>query len=325
VAGVLQRARRDPRWILLLLRGYLGFTFVYAGLSKVGSPSFFDSSSPGSLQATLLGVRAHSPIGGLLGPVEHHSFAFGLIIAFGETAVGAGTMLGLWARIAALGGMLISLSLFLTVSWSATPWYTGADIVYLFAFTPLLLGGAGPLSLDGWFVLRRDRDYGTGARDADLTRRVLVTGLAALGALIALGAAGLARLSSSGNTAATAGNRTMGGSAAPTTDGSTTSPTTGANLLAVSAVPVGGAAQATDPHTGDPMYVLQLRPWVFTALDAICPHQGCTVSFVSAQAGFVCPCHFSTFDTSGAVTQGPAATGLAEIPVAKSGNEIVRT
>lgn len=300
------------------MRAYLGFTFLYAGLSKIGGRSFFDSSSPGSLHATLLAVRAHSPIGGLLGPVEHHPFVFGLLIAVGETAVGIGTLFGLWAQIAALGGVLISLSLFLTVSWNATPWYTGADIVYLFAFTPLLLGGAGPLSVDAWLVLRRDLDHRRGAPDGDLRRRTLVTGLAALGGLVAVGAAGLARRGSSAKPAAS------GGGAAPTTGGSTGATTTGAALLAVSAVPVGGAAPASDPHTGDPMYVLQLRPGAFTAVDALCPHQGCTVSFVSARAGFVCPCHASTFDSSGAVTQGPAATGLTTIPVTRSGDEIVR-
>ena len=319
-SDVLYRVRQDPLWILLVLRGYLGFTFLYAGLSKVGGRSFFDSSAPGSLHATLLAVRAHSPIGGLLGPVEHHSVAFGLLIAAGETAVGIGVLLGLWTRVAALGGMLISLALFLTVSWDATPWYTGADLVYLFAFTPLLLGGAGPWSADAWLARRRERDVGADARD-DLGRRAMVTSLAVLSGAIALGVAGLARRGSSANPPA-AGSGESGKS--PVTGG-TAAPSSGSVLLAASAVPVGAAAPATDPSTGDPIYVLQLRPGVFTALDAVCPHQGCTVSFVSASAGFVCPCHLSTFDSSGAVTQGPAATGLAKIPVAVSGNEIVRT
>jgi thiosulfate dehydrogenase [quinone] large subunit len=131
VSDVLHGVQRDPRWVVLVLRAYLAFTFIYAGLSKIRGRSFFDPSSPASIHATLLAVRGHSPIGGLLGPVEHHSFAFGLLIAIGETAVGVGMLLGLLARVAALGGMLIPLSLFLTVSWNATPWYTGADIVYL--------------------------------------------------------------------------------------------------------------------------------------------------------------------------------------------------
>jgi thiosulfate dehydrogenase [quinone] large subunit len=325
VSDVLHQVRQDPQWVVLVLRAYLGFTFVYAGLSKVGGRSFFDSSSPASIHATLVAVRAQSPIGGLLGPVEHHSFAFGLLIAFGETAVGVGMLLGLLARVAAVGGMVISLSLFLTVSWNARPWYTGADIVYLFAFTPFLLGGAGPLSADAWLALQRDRDDSATARDNDLSRRVIVTGLAALGSLIAIGAAGLARRGSSKSPTRAGGTTAPGTPAAPSPGGPTSSQPAGTVLVAASKVPVGGAAQATDPKTGDPIYVLQLQPDVFTALDAVCPHQGCTVSFISNSAGFECPCHLSTFDPSGAVTQGPALTGLTKIPVARSGNDIVST
>jgi|SRR5215831_12716757 len=94
----------------------------------------------------------------------------------------------------------------------------------------------------------------------------------------------------------------------------------GTVLLAASKVPVGGAAQTTDPKTRDPMNVPQLQPGAFTALDSICPHQGCAVTFVSKSAGFECPCHLSTFDSSGAVTQGPALTGLIKISSGKSGN-----
>jgi len=39
--------------------------------------------------------------------------------------------------------------LFLTVSFHSAPYYTGADIVFAFAWTPLLLAGSGSvLSLD---------------------------------------------------------------------------------------------------------------------------------------------------------------------------------
>jgi thiosulfate dehydrogenase [quinone] large subunit len=44
--------------------------------------------------------------------------------------------------------MALSLGFLLTVSWHARPFYYGADIVFLFAWTPLLIGGAGPMSLD---------------------------------------------------------------------------------------------------------------------------------------------------------------------------------
>lgn len=43
----------------------------------------------------------------------------------------------------------MSLMLFLTVSFHSAPYYTGADIVFAFVWTPLLLAGSGPvLSLD---------------------------------------------------------------------------------------------------------------------------------------------------------------------------------
>jgi thiosulfate dehydrogenase [quinone] large subunit len=339
VPGWLRGVQRDPRWILLPLRGYLAFTFLYAGLSKIADRSFLDSSSPTSIHATLLAVKSQSPIGGLLGPVEHHSFAFGLLMAFGETAVGIGVLLGLFTRVAALGGILIALSLFLTVSWNASPWYTGADIVYVFAFMPLLLGGAGPLAADEWLAAARARQTRADSGAADRTRRVVLGGVAGIAGLVAVGIAGLVRKGSTSSFAAdgTSTSASRGGSTGPaSTTPSTTSGSSPAGssssassggpvLLAASKVPVGGAAEAKDPKTGDSIYVLQLQSGDYTALDRTCPHQGCPVSFVSKSAGFACPCHGSTFDAAGNVTQGPATSGLQKVSVAKSGTDIVRT
>jgi thiosulfate dehydrogenase [quinone] large subunit len=123
--------------------------YLYAGISKIADTRFLDQTSPTSLHATLAAVRSASPIRFLLGPVADHTFAFGLLIAFAEIAVGIGIALGLLTRVAAVGGMVLALSLWLTVSWGAEPWYTSADLAYLFAFTPLLLAGAGGMwSLD---------------------------------------------------------------------------------------------------------------------------------------------------------------------------------
>ena len=72
----------------------------------------------------------------------------GLFIAFGELAVGLGTLFGLLGRIAAAGGMALSLILFLSVSFNTTPYFYGSDIVFFFAWTPLVLGGSGALSVD---------------------------------------------------------------------------------------------------------------------------------------------------------------------------------
>jgi thiosulfate dehydrogenase (quinone) large subunit len=68
----------------------------------------------------------------------------------------------LWQRLAAAGGVALSLLLFLTVSFHSSPYYTGADIVFVFAWTPLLLAGAGPLlSADATIAARARARRGT--------------------------------------------------------------------------------------------------------------------------------------------------------------------
>jgi len=125
-------------------------TFCVAGLQKFADPTFFDRSNPAGIYAQMVGAERSSPLHPLLGHLLAVSTLVGVLIALGELAVGIGTLLGLFSRIAAAGGALISLSLFLTVSWSASPYYTGADIAFFFAWLPLVLAGAGGVwSLDG--------------------------------------------------------------------------------------------------------------------------------------------------------------------------------
>ncbi len=83
-------------------------------------------------------------------------------------------------------------------------------------------------------------------------------------------------------------------------------------------MPVGGAASFQDPGSGDPAIVIQAAAGHFVAFDAVCPHAGCTVGYSSPQKLIVCPCHGSVFNpTSGAVEQGPAATGLRTIAISE--------
>lgn len=130
-------------YALLPLRAFLGFTFCYAGLQKLANPAFFNARSPISIQAQFLGAVRRSPIHALLQPLSSHAWAIGVLMALGELAVGLGTLAGLFTRIAALGGAVISFSLFLTVSFHSNPWYTGSDIVFFFAWLPLLVAVAG--------------------------------------------------------------------------------------------------------------------------------------------------------------------------------------
>lgn len=147
------------RHALLPLRLFLGATFVYAGLDKLTDPAFLSASGPGSLGQLLEGVRQSAGAPWLVDLASQQPVGFGYAIAAGEIAVGVGTLLGLWARLAALGGALISLSLWLTMSWSASPYYYGNDLAYLMAWTPLVLAGAPRLSLDAAAAARRRRRH----------------------------------------------------------------------------------------------------------------------------------------------------------------------
>ncbi|MFJ6010887.1 DoxX family protein [Streptomyces sp. NPDC092952] len=152
--GLKEMAREHA---LLPLRVFLGVTFVYAGLDKLTDSSFFRATGPGSIGETMHAVRDSSAIPALVDLALKSPGTFGYAIAIGEVLVGLGTFFGLWGRLAALGGALISLSLWLTVSWAVTPYYFGNDLAYLMGWLPLVLAGSGAFSLDAFLAARRRR------------------------------------------------------------------------------------------------------------------------------------------------------------------------
>ncbi|WP_420235638.1 DoxX family protein [Streptomyces xiaopingdaonensis] len=158
VGGAPHGARSTAaRYALLPLRLFLGITFVYAGFDKLFDSRFLSGSGPGSLAHLLDPVHSSASAPWLVSLVEQSPYGFGLALCIGEIAVGVGTLLGLWARVAAAGGALISLCLWLTVSWAATPYYYGNDLAYLMAWLPLVLAGAPYLSADAALHFRRRR------------------------------------------------------------------------------------------------------------------------------------------------------------------------
>jgi thiosulfate dehydrogenase [quinone] large subunit len=156
------RSWRDTatRYALLPLRVFLGVTFIYAGLDKLTDSAFMKSSGAGSIGETMRAVRDSSAIPALVDLALKNPVGFGYAIAFGELAVGIGTLIGLLARIAALGGALISLSLWLTISWASDPYYYGNDLAYLMAWLPLVLAGASVFSVDAALRARRRQRVG---------------------------------------------------------------------------------------------------------------------------------------------------------------------
>jgi Rieske Fe-S protein len=60
----------------------------------------------------------------------------------------------------------------------------------------------------------------------------------------------------------------------------------------------------------------------FVAFSSVCPHQGATVQYVKSNNTFNCSAHNSNFSISGAVTSGPAPTGLTKKTVEISGTTL---
>jgi thiosulfate dehydrogenase [quinone] large subunit len=146
-AGVRGLAQR---FALLPLRIFMGITFIYAGLDKLTDAHYLAGlGDPLSFAATTQSIKGGSPIEPLLNIALKAPTGFALAIAIGELAVGLGILTGLFGRVAALGGILLNLSFFLTVSWQVYPYYLGNDLIYLMAWLPLLLAGTPYLSLDG--------------------------------------------------------------------------------------------------------------------------------------------------------------------------------
>lgn len=293
---------RIPVWALLPLRVFLGGTFLYAGLSKLLDGNYLDPTSPLGVQAQMLHAATTSPIGPLVSFAAEYSTATGLVIALGEVAVGLGTLLGLFTRIAALGGYLLALSFFLTVSWTTQPYYVGADIVFAAAWTPLLIAGdAGLFSTTALLrdAIRRRRPAPDPDQGNDAERRTVLWGGLITAATAALGAAVVA-LTRHTTTDPTPSEPAASGPGSPTV------------IAAVAAVAVGSSTSFTTPD-GSAAYLLRPSTDTFLAYLAACTHQGCPVT--PADSGFRCPCHGSAFDGNGQVTAGPATKPLVKVPV----------
>lgn len=317
---------RQPGWLLMPLRAFLGITFVVAAVQKLSNPSFFDSSAPTSVQAQMRAVAPGSPIGRLVDLSLHAGWGIGLVIAIAELAVGLGTLVGMRARLAASGGALLSLTFFLTVSWNTSPYYYGADIVFLFAWTPFIAMGAhGVLSLDALITRPRGTSRGQAppaTRDQVLERRALIgVGTAAVllaGVSAVVGRLGGGSTSSPGQPAAKAGPRPRHPHSPDRTPKTSRArrPAGLTPVTAVSAVAIGQGHLFKDPATGRPAWLVRTSSSTFKAFSAVCTHAGCTVNYDSSASEFVCPCHGGVYQAgTGRVVSGPPPQSLQAIPV----------
>jgi thiosulfate dehydrogenase [quinone] large subunit len=280
----------------LLLRFFLGGTFVYAGVQKLADPSFLAAGGPGSLHDLMAALRGVGPFGGLAATLAPHAPVVGWIVAVAEIATGGATLAGVAPRLAACCGAALSTLFWVTVDWSLHPFFQNPDPIYAVTWVALLAAGSGPPTLGS----RPRLPEAAGSPAVPSRRRFigrLLTGTGALAALSVL--AGLAAAAHHG--------RRGGGGAAPS------------ERLAVSSIAVGGAV-AVWQDTANAAWVIQPEPGRFVGLSGICTHAACPLQFVPESLELDCPCHGSRFDArTGAVLEGPATEPLPPVPLVRSG------
>ena len=342
-------SRLSASTALFPLRLFLGVTFVYAGVQKLSDPGFLHSGAPTYIGTQLEGFANGTPGGFVLRTfaIPHPTLA-GAGVAITEILIGLLVTAGLFTRIAAAAGMSLNFLLFLTASWNTTPYFLGPDLVFTFAWLPLVLAGAaGQPALDNAVLhpsealMRRTRlrslvvAAGNEAA-ATTTRRVLLVELAGAALAIA-GISTLARGSYSGPHTLTAGRggATKGGAgignsdhshsgsggASNSAEGASEVPRGAVKLGPGSRLPSGQAATYADPSDGSPDILIRDAEGNLKAFSAICTHAGCTVGYQSGT--IVCPCHGGEFSSeTGEVIAGPPPSGLAPKKVLEVGGQI---
>ncbi|ASN25751.1 DoxX family membrane protein [Streptomyces pluripotens] len=162
--------------VFLPLRIFLGFISIYAGMGKLCDPVYFDGGKRGSMVKWLNTLHPWDVAEPLRQFALHHPVGSGLVIAFLQVIVGVLTILGCWQRVAAVLGALLSAALIVTVSWKTVPAYDAPDIIYLAAWSPLIIAGAPVYSVDGRLAAGAWRRLGPRAGIWELRRYVLRRG-----------------------------------------------------------------------------------------------------------------------------------------------------
>ncbi|MEV0640143.1 DoxX family protein [Streptomyces sp. NPDC050619] len=162
--------------VLLPLRVFLGFISIYAGMGKLCDPVYFDGGKRGSMVKWLNTLHPWEVAEPLRQFALEHPVGAGLVIAFFQVIVGVLTVLGCWQRVAAVVGAGLSAALLVTVSWKSVPAYDTPDIIFLAAWSPLIIAGAPVYSIDGRLAGGAWRRLGPRADIWDLRQYVLRRG-----------------------------------------------------------------------------------------------------------------------------------------------------
>jgi thiosulfate dehydrogenase [quinone] large subunit len=206
-----------------------------------------------------------------------------------EFAVGIATLLWVAPATAAFGGLLISVTLWLSSSFYTTPYFLAGDSAYAVMWLTYLLLLIGNRRMPATNFQRRS------------VMRTAIVGALAVAA-------------------------TFAGRALPKSSASVKSSTKGKGkqIIKVAELPMGKTFNFVHSAQGVPAILFRTKAGVF-AYSAICTHEGCSVAYKSSTKKLICPCHAAQFDpfANAKVVSGPAERALDKVNVKISGNWIV--
>lgn len=137
-----------PGIAILPLRLFLGATFLYASYQKLTDPGFFKTGSPTYIGTQIAGFSHGTPLGGVLAIAAQHAVLVGSLTILTEFTIGCLTLAGFFTRGAALTGLFLNLTFFLSASWLVYPYFLGSDIVFVAAWMTIIFTGPGEYALD---------------------------------------------------------------------------------------------------------------------------------------------------------------------------------
>jgi len=281
---------RNQAPALRVMRLWLGITWIYAGWDKASDPGFLEVGSSTYIGTQLSAYSTHSPVGFAFDTLIEYASLVGGFVIISEFAIGLATLLWVAPRLAAFGGFLMSVGLWLASTFHVSPYFLASNTAYavLWLTYLLLLVGNGKRKVFTMSLERRS------------VLRVGITGVLAV---------------------AFAGVGKFFAKAAPAT--STVAAGKGTKIIKLASLRV-GAAHNFVASNGAPSILFRTKTGVF-AYSAICTHQGCTVKYSTSSKTMVCPCHEAEFDPnkSGQVVTGPAVNPLGKVKVAVSGAWVI--
>ncbi|MEJ6574263.1 MAG: Rieske 2Fe-2S domain-containing protein [Actinomycetes bacterium] len=273
-----------------LIRLFLGVTFIYGGWNKATDPGFLNPQSASYIGAQITSYLDTSPISFALKPMIENATAFGWSIIIAEFAIGIATLAGIALELAALGGFFLSITLWLTATWTVKPYFLGSDTAYAILWLALFL--LVRQNTKGRRVIALLPDLG----DRREVIRILGVAAASVAAVFV-------------------GRRF---------ENSNPTPEAGTAIAKTADFPIGSTKEFVAAD-GSPAMLFRTKAGVF-AYSRICTHQGCSVTYDEKANLLICPCHGARFDpsNSGAAVSGPIKIPLPKINVAIKGINIVQ-